>query len=168
MTPFCTLFTLLLTQVLLLTWGRLSHECSELGTGLVDWLVRVLADRDARNTSLSPRSLWSLCSNLQVQNINLLWVSSTTTCTNSKYFHEDFDGVAASMGWNPRSSLAYGRQTQNPFSLVWVYGEVMSRDVPICNILATCREVLNRENREVFHLGKSFMSNTLNWKNSRP
>ena len=49
-------------------------------------------------------------------------------------------------------------------------GEVMSRDVPICNItniLAICREVLNRENREVLHLGKSFISNILNSKNSQ-
>ena len=30
-----------------------------------------------------------------------------------------------------------------------IYGKVMSRDVPICNILAICREVLNRENRDI-------------------
>ena len=36
------------------------------------------------------------------------------------------------------------------------FGRVMSRDVPICNLLAICREVLNRENREVLHLGKCY------------
>ena len=42
---------------------------------------------------------------------------------------------------------------------IFVYGKVMSRDVPICNILAICREVLNYENcmgsassREVFYI----------------
>ena len=35
-------------------------------------------------------------------------------------------------------------------------GEVMSRDVPICNTLAICREVLNIEHLEV--LQKCFMS----------
>ena len=42
--------------------------------------------------------------------------------------------------------------------LMSVKFKVMSRDVPICNILAICREVLNNENREVLHLGKYFIS----------
>ena len=39
-----------------------------------------------------------------------------------------------------------------------LYGKVMSRDVPICNVLAICREVLNCENLEVLHIGKCFIS----------
>ena len=39
-----------------------------------------------------------------------------------------------------------------------LYGKVMSRDIPIYNILAICREVLNRKNWEVLHLGKCFIS----------
>ena len=31
-------------------------------------------------------------------------------------------------------------------------GKVMSRDIPICNILAICREVLNCENMEVLYI----------------
>ena len=39
-----------------------------------------------------------------------------------------------------------------------MFGKVMSRDVPICNVLAICREVLNCENLEVLHIGKCFIS----------
>ena len=39
-----------------------------------------------------------------------------------------------------------------------IYGKGMSRDVPISNVLAICREVLNRDNWEVLHIGKCFIS----------
>ena len=48
--------------------------------------------------------------------------------------------------------------TSNIFSIKNYNGKVMSRDVPICNVLAICREVLNCENLEVLHIGKCFIS----------
>ena len=46
----------------------------------------------------------------------------------------------------------------NNLIIIIINGKLTSRDVPICNILAICREVLNHENREVLHLGKYFIS----------
>ena len=48
---------------------------------------------------------------------------------------------------------AYSMKTPHAVA-VFIYGKVMSWDIPIGYILALCQEVLNRENREVLHLGK--------------
>ena len=61
------------------------------------------------------------------------------------------------MNWYP--GVNWPTTTRNSDIMpIYLFGKVMSRDVPICNVLAICREVLNRDNWEVLHIGKCFIS----------